>query len=230
MCGRFPGSRRPLRADPTRRTRVRRLPKRGVYDRDTIYRILDEALIGHVGFVSEQLPYVIPMVVVSKQGRFAFVRIHSQLLDAPSRHRSRGLRVRQPRGRDRGVPVHLRQLNDHRSVVVFGRATPITTPGEERQALRTIVEHVLPGRWREARPSKKELRATTILTLPLSESSAKVRSRPPAGDEADLELGVWAGEIPLRMTPLPLVPDPLLDSEVAVPESVKRFVSHFAWR
>jgi hypothetical protein len=113
---------------------------------------------------------------------------------------------------------------NYRSVVVFGRARAITDPDEKLEALRTLVEHVLPGRWDEARrPSAKELRATTILELPLTEASAKIRSGPPQDDDADLQLPVWAGEIPVGVVSRAPRPDPLLTNEMPVPESVKRF-------
>lgn len=113
---------------------------------------------------------------------------------------------------------------NYRSVVVFGTARVISDPGEKLAALRSLVERVLPGRWEEARqPSDKELRATTILEVPLAEASAKVRSGPPQDDETDLDLPVWAGEIPLRLQSLAPQPDPILSRELRLPESVKQF-------
>jgi nitroimidazol reductase NimA-like FMN-containing flavoprotein (pyridoxamine 5'-phosphate oxidase superfamily) len=211
------------------RTRVRRLPKRGAYDRDTIYRIIDDALIGHVGFVIEGAPHVIPMVVVRRNGDLL---LHGSTASRLARHLTTGADVCVSITHLDGVVVARSVFDNsmnYRSVVVFGRASAITDPAHKLEALRTIVEHLLPGRWQEARhPSDRELRATTILALPLTEASAKIRSGPPQDDEADLQLLAWAGEIPLRVTSLEPVPDPLLSPDVSIPQSVKRFGARFA--
>ena len=212
------------RLSPNKRTRVRRQPGRGVYDRDTIHGILDEALICHVGFVAEELPYVIPMAAARKGDDLL---IHGSTASRLMRHLRTGADVCVSVTHLDGVVIARSVFDNsmnYRSVVVFGRARSITDHDEKLDALRTLVEHILPGRWREARlPSDKELRATTILTLPLANASAKVRSGPPQDDRADLDLPVWAGEIPLRMVSLAERPDPLLDREMAVPDSVARF-------
>ena len=212
------------RLSPNKRTRVRRQPGRGVYDRDTIHGILDEALICHVGFVAEELPYVIPMAAARKGDDLL---IHGSTASRLMRHLGTGADVCVSVTHLDGVVIARSVFDNsmnYRSVVVFGRARSITDHDEKLDALRTLVEHILPGRWREARlPSDKELRATTILTLPLANASAKVRSGPPQDDRADLDLPVWAGEIPLRMVSLAERPDPLLDREMAVPDSVARF-------
>jgi len=111
-----------------------------------------------------------------------------------------------------------------RSVVVVGTATEITDPGEKLRALDAIVEHVAPGRAASVRaPSGNELRATRVVTLPLDEASAKVRTGPPKDDEADYALAVWAGEIPLGLEPGPPVADPRLAPGIAVPPEVARW-------
>jgi nitroimidazol reductase NimA-like FMN-containing flavoprotein (pyridoxamine 5'-phosphate oxidase superfamily) len=212
------------RLGPNERTRVRRQPARGVYDREMIYGILDEALICHVGFVADGFPHVIPMVVVRKGDDLLL-------------HGSAASRLVRLLGTGADVCVSVTHLDgvivarsvfdssmNYRSVSVFGRARAITRSDEKLEALRTVVEHVLPGRWQEARqPSDKELRATTILALPLEKASAKVRSGPPQDDEADLDLPVWAGEIPVRMVSLEPLRDPLGNREMSVPESIRRF-------
>jgi hypothetical protein len=116
---------------------------------------------------------------------------------------------------------------NYRSAVVMGHAQAITDPREKLDALRILVERLIPGRWDEARePNDSELRATTILSVPLDEASAKIRSGPPRDDEGDLALDVWAGEIPLRMTSLDPIPDPLLRPGIPVPASAERFRAH----
>jgi nitroimidazol reductase NimA-like FMN-containing flavoprotein (pyridoxamine 5'-phosphate oxidase superfamily) len=210
--------------DHRERTRVRRQPTRGVYDRDTIYRIVDEAMIGHVGFVSAGSPHVIPMVVVRRDDELL---LHGSAGSRLMRHLATGAELCVCVTHLDGVIVARSVFDNsmnYRSVVIFGRARLVTDLREKAEALRTVVEKVLPGRWEEARqPSDKELRATTILVLPLEEASAKVRSGPPQDDEADLDLPIWAGEIPLRMESLAPLPDPLLSGEIQVPESVRRF-------
>src|SRR5688572_23852597 len=108
---------------------------------------------------------------------------------------------------------------NYRSVVVFGKARALTDPDDKLKALQVLVDRLIPGRWSEARsPNEQELKATTILTMPLDQASAKVRAGPPADDEADLELPVWAGEIPLQVVALQPQPDPLLSHpDVGVP-------------
>ena len=206
------------------RTRVRRQPSRGVYEKETIYEILDEALICHVGIVADELPVVIPMVLARRGDDLL---IHGSTASRLTRRLGTGADVCVTVTHLDGVVVARSVFDNsmnYRSVVVFGQARAITDPDEKLEALRTLVEHVLPGRWDEARrPSAKELRATTILELPLTEASAKIRSGPPQDDDADLQLPVWAGEIPVGVVSRAPRPDPLLTNEMPVPESVKRF-------
>jgi nitroimidazol reductase NimA-like FMN-containing flavoprotein (pyridoxamine 5'-phosphate oxidase superfamily) len=209
---------------PGGRTRVRRKPDRGRYDRDTIYRIVDEALFGHVGVVAGGLPYVTPMVIARRGDELL---LHGSA-------RGRLIRLLATECEVCVAVTHVdgliiaRSLFDsslnYRSVVVFGKARPMTAPADKLGALQTIVEHVLPGRWGEARPpSERELRATAVLSVPLTEASAKVRSGPPQDSKADLGLHVWAGELPLRVMSLPTVADPLLADDIPLPASVARF-------
>jgi len=199
----------------TARTTVKRHPERGIYDRATIDDILDEALICHVGFVHDGQPYVIPT-------------IHARDGDTLYLHGSPGSRML--RNLKAGVDVCVtatlldglvlaRSVYNHsmnyRSVVVVGRAHEVTDRTEKLRAMECVVEHVVPGRWREARrPSEGELRGTTILALPLVEASAKVRSGAPTDNEDDLELDVWAGVIPLALEPA--APVPANDHDVPV--------------
>jgi nitroimidazol reductase NimA-like FMN-containing flavoprotein (pyridoxamine 5'-phosphate oxidase superfamily) len=201
---------RPPRA-PTERTRLRRLPDRGRYDRATIDAILDEALICHVGFVDDGQPFVIPT-------------IHARSGDEVYVHGSTGSRAL--RVVADGTPMCLtatildglifarspfNHSMNYRSVVVLSTAREVVEVEEKLFAMRAVVEHVAPGRWDEIRePTPKEFAATTIVSLPLDEASAKVRTGPPHDDEEDLDLAIWAGEVPLRMVPLASVPDPLL--------------------
>lgn len=192
---------------PTKHTTVKRHPERGAYDRATIDSILDEALICHVGFVVGRRPFVIPT-------------IHARDGDTLYVHGSPGSRMLRAAkdGVDICVTVTLldglvlaRSVYNHsmnyRSVVVLGRAREVIDRDEKLQAMQRVVEHVVPGRWQDARrPNDGEIKGTAILALPLDEASAKIRSGAPTDDDADLELAVWAGVIPLGMKPSPPVP------------------------
>jgi nitroimidazol reductase NimA-like FMN-containing flavoprotein (pyridoxamine 5'-phosphate oxidase superfamily) len=192
---------------PTERTRVRRLAKRGQYDVETIHAILDEALIGHVGFVVDGLPVVIP-TIQWREGDTLYV--HGSAAARMLRSLKDGV--------DACVTVTLldglvlarsafHHSMNYRSVVVFGKAREVT--GEEKvRALESLVEHVVRGRSAEVRgPSESELRQTLVLALPIEEASAKVRTGPPIDEDEDYALPVWAGVLPLALTPGVPVPD-----------------------
>lgn len=198
----------------TERTRVRRLAKRGQYELETIYAILDEALICHVGFVVDGLPVVIP-TIQWREGNTLYVH------GSAASRMLRSLRD----GVDACVTVTLldglvlarsafHHSMNYRSVVVFGKAREVT--GEEKvRALESLVEHVVRGRSREVRgPSETELRQTLVLALPIEEASAKVRTGPPLDEEEDYALPVWAGVLPLTLTPGVPVPDANMGAEV----------------
>jgi nitroimidazol reductase NimA-like FMN-containing flavoprotein (pyridoxamine 5'-phosphate oxidase superfamily) len=210
---------------PTARTRVKRVPERGVYDREAIDAVLDAALICHLGFVHEGQPYVIPT-------------LHARVGDDVYVHGSTASRMLRSLGEgiDACLTVTLvdgivlaRSVFEHsmnyRSVVVLGRATPAPDPAEKLVALEAFTERLLPGRWQDARqPTAQELKATSVLKLPLDEASAKIRSGPPEdGDTADAELDVWAGEIPLVVRALAPVPDPTLRDGIPVPPYAERY-------
>jgi uncharacterized protein len=197
----------------TARTKVRRHPERGAYDRDTIDAILDEALICHLGFVVDGQPYVIPT-------------IHARDGDTLYIHGSPGSRMLRTvkEGVDVCVTATLldglvlaRSVYHHsmnyRSAVVLGRAREITDPDEKLRAMECVVEHVVRGRWADARqPNEGELKATTILALSLDEASAKIRTGPPLDDEDDLAFPTWAGVVPLRLEPGTPIPDGNVDT------------------
>ncbi len=209
---------------PSARTTVRRLPARAAYERATIDAILDEAVFCHLGFVVEAQPYVIPT-------------IHARVGDRLYLHGSAASRML--RTLAEGVPlcatatlldglVLARSAFHHslnyRSVVILGTAAEVTEPAERLAALEAIVEHVVPGRWREVRrPSERELKLTKVLSLPIAEASAKVRTGGPLDDEEDLGWPCWAGVLPLGLVPLVPVPDARLPAGIAVPATVARY-------
>ncbi|WP_348247590.1 pyridoxamine 5'-phosphate oxidase family protein [Leptolyngbya sp. GB1-A1] len=208
----------------TQRTQIKRLPQRGNYDRPLIHQILDEGLICQVGFVVEGQPFVIPT---------AYGRVDDRLYlhGSPASRMLRTLK----QGVEMCVTVTLldglvlarsafHHSMNYRSVVVFGRAEVVEDAAEKIAALKAFTEHVMPGRWSELRPAtQQEIAGTLVLSLPLNEASAKVRTGPPKDDEADYELPIWAGELPLRLTPLAPVADPQLSVNVDVPSSVQQY-------
>ena len=209
---------------PTARTAVRRLPKRAAYDRETVYGILDEGLVCHVGFVVEGQPFVIPTAYGRDGDHLYFHGAKaSRMLKALSHGAELCLTVTLLDGLVLARSAFHHSIN-YRSVVVFGRARVVESDEEKTRALRAFTEHVVPGRWDAVRPpNKQELDATLVLALPLSEASAKVRTGPPIDDEEDYELPVWAGVIPLRLETLGATPDPRLEKTTPLPEDLKHF-------
>jgi uncharacterized protein len=208
----------------TRRTNLKRLPKRGHYDRDAVYGILDEGFICHVGFVVEGQPFVIPT---------GYARVADKLYIHGSQA-SRMLRTL-ANGVDACVTVTLvdglvlarsafHHSINYRSVVVFGQAAVVEDREEKLAALFAFSEQVVPGRWDDVRqPTEQELMATTVLCLPLQEASAKVRTGPPIDDEEDYELRVWAGVVPLRLVAEEPISDPRLPHGIEAPNYARRY-------
>lgn len=206
---------------PSDRTRVKRLPERGDYDRAALDAILDEAPICHVGFVQEGQPYVIPT-------------IHARVGDTIYFHGSPASRMlRLMKG---GAPVCVtatildgivaaRSVFHHsmnyRSAVVLGEARLVADEDERLRAMEAVTEHVIPGRWSEARhPSDLERKGTLLAAVTIDEFSVKTRSGPPGDDADDYALPIWAGVVPLTLQAGPPVPDPLLDDGVEVSGSI----------
>jgi uncharacterized protein len=184
---------------PTERTRVVREPQRGVYDREAIYQILDEGLVCHVGFSADGQPFVIP-TLYARLGEAIY--FHGSAASRMLRGVSEGANVCVTVTLADGLVLARSVFNhsmNYRSVVALGRATLVEAPQEKLEALRAFTEKILPKRWDDARqPNEKELKATSVLRLPLTEASAKVRLGPPEDDASDYGLPIWAGVIPLR--------------------------------
>jgi nitroimidazol reductase NimA-like FMN-containing flavoprotein (pyridoxamine 5'-phosphate oxidase superfamily) len=208
----------------TERTRLKRLPKRGHFDRETVYGILDEGFICHVGFAPEGQPFVIPT---------GYARVDDKLYIHGSQA-SRMLRSLSG-GVDACVTVTIidglvlarsafHHSMNYRSVVIFGRAMMVEDREEKIAALTALSEHIIRGRWADVRkPTEQELRATTVLSLPLVEASAKIRTGPPLDDEEDYAMPVWAGVIPLKLEAGEPIKDPRLPEGIAVPQYAQSY-------
>jgi nitroimidazol reductase NimA-like FMN-containing flavoprotein (pyridoxamine 5'-phosphate oxidase superfamily) len=186
-----------------------------------VHAILDEALYCHVGFSLEAQPYVIP-TVHARVGEQLYLHgsVASRMLGALIHSTPLCVTVTLLDGLVLARSGFNHSMN-YRSVVVLGTATELTDAGHKRAALDALVNRVLPGRAAEVRAANpKELNATSVLSLPIAEASAKIRSGPPHDDEEDYALGCWAGVLPLRMTALAPEPDPRLPSGIAPPESL----------
>jgi hypothetical protein len=209
---------------PTARTRVVREPQRAVYDRDAVNRILDEGFICHVGFVLDGQPFVIPTSYGRQQD---VLYIHGSAASRMLRNVSGGIPMCVTVTLIDGL-VLARSIFNHsmnyRSVVLLGTANAIEDRDEKLAALRLLSEHILPGRWNEARqPNEKELKATTIIRLPIQEFSAKVRQGPAIDDEEDYAFPVWAGVLPLNLVTGNPINDSRLAEKIAVPDYVKNY-------
>ncbi len=204
------------------RTRVRRVPKRAVYEREAIEAILDEAPISHVGTVDPAgYPVVIP-TLHARAGEWLY--IHGS---AASRtlHEAQRAEICLTATLLDGLVLARSAFHhsvNYRSVVVFGQAEQVDTSEDKSRALQAFTEKLIPGRWADVRsPSEQELKATTVLRLPLDEASAKVRTGGPVDEEADYELPVWAGSVPLRVTPGAPQPDERLLPGVTCPDYIR---------
>src|SRR4051794_21336990 len=208
--------------EQTERTRIYRKPGRGSYDRELVHSILDEALTCHVGFVAEEQPFVIP-TIHARDGETLYL------------HGARGNRML--KALEDGTPccvtvtlvdelvlarAALHHSLNNRSVMVLGTAREVTEEDQKERALRAVVDHIAPGRPDEVRgPDVTDLRSTKVLSLPIEEASAKVRTGPPVDEQADLELPFWAGQLPLTSGTGDPIPAPDLVEDLPVPESVR---------
>jgi nitroimidazol reductase NimA-like FMN-containing flavoprotein (pyridoxamine 5'-phosphate oxidase superfamily) len=209
---------------PTERTTVRRKPDRGTFDRETIYNILDQAFVCHVGFVVDGTPFVVPT---------NYVRVGDKLF----LHGSTASRLMKTLGSGAPFCLSVTLLDgivfsptatghsvNYRSVVVMGKAEPIENPAAKLAAMRDFVEYVLRGRWATVRPpSEQELKGTMVLAVPLVEASAKVRTGFAVDDNKEYEGTAWTGVLPFKWTPGEPVRDPRGDASTAVPGNIQNY-------
>lgn len=207
---------------PSDRAKVKVMPKRSHYEKETIYKILDAAFVCHIGFVADGSPFAIPVVYGRKDDKIYF-------------HGGKGSRMLKTvkKGDDICATVTLldgfvlarsafHHSVNYRSVVAFGKAVEITNRDEKLVALRSITNHLFPGRWEEVRiPNEKELNATTVLSFNLKEASAKMRTGPVSDDEADMDFSAWAGIIPVHLVPSDPIPDDQLNELIKLPDYIR---------
>lgn len=207
----------------TEKTEITRLPKRGVYDKETIYNILDEALVCTVAFVKDNQPFQIPT---------GFCRIGNTLYI----HGSVGSSyMRELAEKKHPVCINATLLDglvlarsafhhsvNYRSVVIFSKAERVTNTQELYQALEIFTNKMQPGRWNDVRkPTEGEWKATMLLKFSIDEASAKVRTGPPKDDEEDYDLNIWAGVVPLKIERKPVIADPVLKAGISLPSYLK---------
>ncbi|MCU1286302.1 MAG: flavin-nucleotide-binding protein [Acidobacteriales bacterium] len=206
----------------TDRTRVRRMPERGAYDREVINAILDEAFICHAGFVTDAGPVVIPTGYGRVDDKLF---IHGSAASGMLRSLQQGIDVCVTVTILDGLVLARSAFHhsmNYRSVVVFGKATLVEDVEEKTTALHAISDHIIRGRWQEVRPpTAQELKATTVLSIPLYEASAKIRTGPPKDDASDYDLPIWAGVLPINSHYGEPLSDPKLEDGISVSDSVR---------
>lgn len=207
-----------------RRNKVQRMPARGQYEREEVYRIVDEGLICHVGFVQDGQPFVIPT-------------LHARDGDTLLLHGSSASRLMKYAGAGGTVCVTVTHVDgivlarsifnhsiNYRSAVLFGAGHLVTEPAEKLAALAMFTERLLPGRWDDARePNRKELKATAVVAIPIDSASAKVRTGPPHDDDEDLDLPIWAGVLPLQQQ----YGTPIADPEAATAQPFPVYLDEY---
>ena len=208
---------------PTKRTRIKRLHYRAVFDRETVYAILDAGLMCHVGYVIDGEPYVTPTAYWRAGDR---VYWHGSSASKMLRAVEKGIPVCFTVALLDGLVLARSGFHssiNYRSVMAFGAADKVTEGADKLAALEAFTERVTPGRWAELRPvQKQELKATTVLSMKLEEVACKVRTGPPADDEEDYDLDVWAGVVPVATAIGAAEDDPKLKPGVAKPDYLKQ--------
>lgn len=210
--------------EQTKRNRVTRLPERAKYDEHTIFGIIDEALICHIGFVVDGKPFVIPSIHARDGNRLL---LHGSSASRALKHFKEGhdlcVTITLLDGLVLARSVFHHSMN-YRSVVFFGNGRIVEERDQKMHGLKVLTEHLVPGRWEDARlPSEQELNATTLISMSIDEGTAKIRTGHPGDDDADYDLPVWAGVIPMRQQTLPPIDDERLTEGIAVPDYVVNY-------
>jgi uncharacterized protein len=205
----------------SKRTELRRLRKRGSHDLKVIHEILDAAFLAHVGFQRDGQPFVIPTLFGREEDKlYLHGSAASRMLGELATGMPACVTVTIVDGIVLARAAFHHSMN-YRSVVAFGTARKIDDPLQKLHALEIVAEHVIAGRWNDARsPNEKELKATTVLEFSIEEASAKIRTGPPLDEEEDYSLPIWAGVVPLKLKTEPAVADPRLPNNIGVPRYV----------
>jgi hypothetical protein len=210
--------------NPTERTQVKRLPNRAAYDSETVFKILDEAFLCHIGFAVDGQPFTIPTGYARVGG---MLYIHGSAASRMLRTLSEGVQMCVTVTLLDGLVLARSAFHhsmNYRSVVILGRAMLVERLEEKLVALEAFTEHVVRGRWKDVRqPTEAELKATTVLALPLREVSAKIRTGPPKDDEEDYSLPIWAGVVPFELVAGSPIADPRLEQKIAPPAYAENY-------
>jgi uncharacterized protein len=208
----------------TGRSKVKTNAKRAVYDLETIYKILDDSFLCHIGFVIDNQPFVIPTCYGRENDKIFF---HGSVGSRMLKHIKAGNEICIAVSIVDGIVLARSAFHhsiNYRSVIIFGKADEITDTNEKTNALKIISEHIVPGRWNDIRkPDKKELNVTSIFSFKIVEASAKIRAGGPVDDKKDMQLNIWAGVLPLKTVPGIPEKDPLLNDNIQLPGYIKKY-------
>ncbi len=211
---------------PTKKTKVKRIPKRGFYDKETVYRLLDADFVCQLGFVYEDYPVVIPTIYGRKD---EYLYVHgaavSRLLVSIAKGIPISLNVTQTKALVLARSAFHHSLN-YESVTVFGQAELLNDDKEKLEALEVITNQIIKGRWNEVRkPNTKELNVTSVLKIKITEASAKIRTGPPSDDKADYDLPIWAGIVPIEKVYGKPIADTLLKDNIPISDSILNLIN-----
>ena len=210
----------------TDRTRVRRLPDRGKYDAETVHRIIDAVFVSHVGFTIDERPFVIPVLHARDGERLL---LHGASSSRLLRHIAAGHPLCVCITAIDGLVLAKTAFNqsmNYRSVVIFGQGTLLEDADEKLRALTTLTNRLVPGQWDHVRrPNAQELKATSIVAVPITEASAKVRSGPPKDDADDQGFPAWAGLVPITQVMGAPIPAAYTDPTLSVPAHIQAVVN-----
>jgi len=210
--------------DKSKRTTISRHAERGSYDREVAYAILDEGMVAHVGLDAGEGVMVIPMTYARLGDNLVLHgAVASRWLSSFKEGMPVSVCVTLLDGLVLAQSAFSHSMN-YRSVVVFGVATLVNDKDQKQAAFNAFLDHLVPGRWEDSRqPDSKETDATTVLTLPISEASVKVRSGPPKDAAKDLQLPYWTGVIPLQLKADEAIPDPVMTDGREIPDYVTNY-------
>jgi len=210
----------------TEKNRVKRVPQRGHYDTDTIYGILDDAMLCHIGFIQDGQPFVIPTLYARKDDQLL---MHGASTSRLFQHIQAGNEISVSVAILDGIVVAKTVFNqsiNYRSVVLFGKGRLIEEEDEKLKALEFFTEHLMPGVWEKARkPSPAELKATSIVSVSIDTASAKMRAGQPKDDDEDKDLPAWAGVLPIKQVIQAPMRADYTDAGIPLPESIMEYIS-----